>query len=323
MKLHQKELMTIMKQIKSSLLFVIAFVGSLLLIPPKQIASAESGKIAFTLLRDGNGGIYIIDDNGENLRQLTDHLAHDSYPVWLPDGRHIVFRSNRNKDSSIYTMNLDGKNIKRIVDLDGRPAVSPAVSPNGQWIAQTPDGILLLVAIDGLEQREIRWGHPQGVTGMAAWSPDGNRLAFTIRIPGMRNIPGVPNDIYVVDINGENLQQLTAHPAPDLHPAWSPNGQWIAFQSERDGDRTIYRMEVDGANPTRLANGRRPEWSPDGQQIAFVSRQEDIEGIFIIDKDGENIRLLVEGGDNPSWFGTKLAVSDAEKWITLWGRMKW
>jgi Tol biopolymer transport system component len=149
---------------KSSLLFLIAFVGSFLLIHLKQMASAESGKIAFTLLHDGNGGIYIIDDNGENLRRLTDHLAHDSYPVWLPDGRHIAFCSNRDGAFSIYTMDLAGKNIKRIVDLIGRPAVSP----DGRWIALTPDGILLLVAIDGLKQREIHWGRPQGVTGMAA-----------------------------------------------------------------------------------------------------------------------------------------------------------
>jgi TolB protein len=138
----------------------------------------------------------------------------------------------------------------------------------------------------------------------------------------MRNIPGVLNDIYIVDITGENLQQLTDHPAQDVYPAWSPDGQWIAFQSDRDGDMAIYLMEADGANPKRLANGRSPEWSPDGQQIAFVSQQENMESIFIMDKDGGNIRLLVEGGDHPAWFGSKLAVSDAGKWITLWGQMK-
>ena len=308
-----------MKSMKTSLLFIVAFVGSFFLIHPNQMASAETGKIVFTLLRGGNGGIYIIDNNGENLRQLTDHLAHDSYPAWLPDGRHIAFRSNRDGDVSIYTMDLDGKNIKRVVDSIGRPAVSP----NGQWIALTSEGILLLVDIDGLQQREIHWEGPQGVTGKdACWSPDSKRLAFTIRIPGMRNIPGVPNDIYVVDITGENLQQLTDHPAPDLYPAWSPDGQWIAFQSERDGDRAIYWMEADGANPKRLANGRRPEWSPDSQQIAFVSHREGIGGIFIMDRDGGNIRLLVEDGDHPAWFGSKLGVSDAGKWITLWGQMK-
>ena len=307
-----------MKSMKSSLLFIVAFVGSFSLIHLKQMASAETGKIVFTLLRDGNGGIYIIDDNGENLQQLTDHLAHDSYPAWLPDGRHIAFCSNRDGASSIFTMDLAGKNIKRIVEAIGRPAVSP----NGRWIAQTSEGILFLVDIDGLQQREIHWEGPQGVTGMAAWSPDGKRLAFTIRILGMRNIPGVPNDIYVIDINGENLQQLTVHPAPDRHPTWSPDGQWIAFQSERDGDSAIYRLEVDGANPKWLANGRRPEWSPDGQQIAFVSHREGIGGIFIMDRDGENIRLLVEGGDHPAWFGSQLAVSDAGKWLALWGQMK-
>ena len=81
-------------------------------------------------------------------------------------------------------------------------------------------------------------------------------------------------------------------------------------------------MEADGANAKRLAKGRSPEWSPDGQHIAFVSRQEDIEGIFIMDRDGGNIRLLIESGDNPSWFGTKLAVSDVGKRITFWGRLK-
>ena len=297
-----------MRRMKSSLLFLIAFVGSFLLIHPGQMASAEGGKIAFTL----DSEIYIIDDNGKNIQRLTDHPAADRWPAWLPDGHHILFSSNRHHIFGIYVMDLAGKHIKRVANENGRPAVSP----DGQWIAQTVAGFLLLVDIDGLDRKEIRWGRPQGATNMAAWSPDGKRLAFTIRLPG------VMNDIYVIDITGENLQRLTDDPGQDLYPAWSPDGQWIAFWSNRDGDNAVYLMEADGTNPKRLANGRSPEWSPDGQQIAFVSRQEGIEGIFIMDRDGENIRLLVEGGDNPAWFGTKLAVSDAGKWITLWGYMK-
>ena len=297
-----------MKRIKSSLLLVIVFVGNLLLIHPSQMASAEGGKIAFSLA----GEIYIIDDNGKNPRRLTEHPAWDSLPAWLPDGRHILFSSNRHHIFGIYVMDLAGKNIKRVAVENGRPAISP----DGQWIAQTVAGFLLLVSIDGLKQKEIHWGRPQGATNMAAWSPDGKRIAFTIRVPG------VLNDIYVIDITGENLQRLTDHPWQDLYPAWSPDGQWIAFWSNRDRHNAVYLMEADGKNPKRLANGRSPEWSPDGQHIAFVSRQEDIEGIFIMDRDGKNMRLLVEGGDNPAWFGSKLAVSDAGKWITLWGQMK-
>ena len=298
-----------MKRMKSSVLLAIVFVGSLLLIHPNQMASAEGGKIAFSL----DGEIYIIDDNGKNLRRLTNHPAWDSEPAWLPDGRHIAFNSDRDKDTHIYTMDLAGKNIKRIANSNGRPAISP----DGQWIAQTVAGFLLLVDIDGLKKpKEIHWGRPQGATNMAAWSPDGKRLAFTIRIPG------VLNDIYVIDITGDNFRRLTDHPWQDLYPAWSPDGQWIAFWSNRDRDIAVYLMEANGANPKRLANGTSPAWSPDGQQIAFVSRQEDIEGIFIMDRDGGNIRLLIEGGIDPAWFGSKLAVSDVRKWITLWGRMK-
>ena len=301
-----------MKRIKSSLLFAIVFVGNLLFTYPKQMANAEGGKIAFSLDRRGNRDIYIIDDNGKNLRRLTDHPASDRLPAWLPDGRHIAFNSDRARGNHLYIMDLAGKNIKRVADDNGRPAISP----DGQWIAQTVAGFLLLVDIDGRKRKEIRWGRPQGATNMAAWSPDGKRLAFTIRIPK------VMNDIYVIDITGDNLRRLTDHPWQDLYPAWSPDGQWIAFWSNRDGGNAIYLMEADGTNPKRLANGRSPEWSPDGQHIAFVSRQEDIEGIFIMDKAGENIRLLVEGGDNPAWFGSKLGVSDEGKRITLWGRMK-
>ena len=94
-----------------------------------------------------------------------------------------------------------------------------------------------------------------------AESPDGKRIAFTIRIPK------VMNDIYVIDITGDNLRRLTDHPWQDLEPAWSPDGQWIAFWSNRDRDIAVYLMEAD-------QQAASPEWSPDGQQIAFVSQQE-------------------------------------------------
>ena len=169
-----------------------------LLIHLNQMASAEGGKIAFSL----DGEIYIIDDNGKNLQRLTDHPARDRLPAWLPDGRHILFSSDRDRNRHLYTMDLAGKNIKRVADENGRPAISP----DGQWIAQTVAGFLLLVDIDGLKKpKEIHWGRPQGATNMAAWSPDGKKIAFTIRIPG------VMNDIYVIDITGDNFRRLTEH----------------------------------------------------------------------------------------------------------------
>ena len=149
-----------MQRMKSSLLFAIVFVGNLLLIHPSQTASTEGGKIAFSL----DGEIYIIDDNGENLRRLTNHPASDRLPAWLPDGRHIAFNSDRDKDVHIYTMDLAGKNIKRIVDSNGRPAISP----DGQWIAQTPAGFLLLLLTDWSEKNR-----PQGAEWLSLLTAKG------------------------------------------------------------------------------------------------------------------------------------------------------
>ena len=86
---------------------------------------------------------------------------------------------------------------------------------------------------------------------MADWSPDGKRIAFTIRLPG------VMNDIYVIDITGDNLRRLTDHPWQDLEPAWSPDGQWIAFWSNRD------------RHNCRLSDGEQTEKIPSGLLMGY------------------------------------------------------
>ena len=305
---------------RKGLLFGFVLIVSYLLTQPEQTAIAASGKIAFMAADErGNIDIYIIDEDGKNLRQLTFHDSRDSFPAWLPDGRNLAFVSNRDGAFSIYRMRINRTNLKRIAD-EGFSQF--AVSPDGQWIA-VEDGLgLALVDINGMNRKRLRWlGRPVGFTGMPAWSPDGQKIAFTVLIPrGLR-------DIYVIDITEENPVQLTKHPAQDMEPAWSPGGLRIAFSSSRADDvagnlLSIYVMDADGANLTQLTNGGGPTWSPDGQRIAFHSTQDGKFGIFIMDADGGNIKLLVEGGGNPAWFGENLAVSSQGKRVMLWGRIK-
>ena len=125
-------------------------------------------------------------------------------------------------------------------------------------------------------------------------------------------------DIYSMDVNGNNVVQLTDHPATDHYPACSPDGRRIAFKSERDGTPDLYVMDRDGDNVIRLTSDKssdsRPSWSPDGTKIVFsssrwVNRNSEI---YVMDADGENeINLTNHKWRDvlPSWSpdGSKIA----------------
>ena len=101
-------------------------------------------------------------------------------------------------------------------------------------------------------------------------------------------------DIYSMDVNGDNIVQLTDHPASDEYPACSPDGRRIAFTSERGVTHDLYVMDSDGSNVIRLTQNNffesRPSWSPDDTRIAFSSFRFDVGNseIYAMDADGEN-----------------------------------
>ncbi|MBW8011470.1 MAG: hypothetical protein FVQ83_09550 [Chloroflexi bacterium] len=132
----------------------------------------------------------------------------------------------------------------------------------------------------------------------AVWSPDGMQIAFASSRNGGWGI-------YLIDLSDVTLGtqaaqtwQLTSNAAGfDTSPAWSPDGQKIAFVSTQDGNPEIYLIDVDGSNLTRLTNSpqqeRYPVWSPDGTQIAFISFRDSAAGeIYIINIDGTNLTRL-------------------------------
>ena len=129
-------------------------------------------------------------------------------------------------------------------------------------------------------------------------------------------------DIYSMDVNGDNLLQLTDHPASDEYPACSPDGRRIAFTSERGVTHDLYVMDSDGNNVVRLTHDNffesRASWSPDGTRIAFSSFRFAVGNseIYAMDADGNNlINLTKHKWDDlrPSWSpdGRKIAFASA------------
>src|SRR5437667_10025496 len=82
-------------------------------------------------------------------------------------------------------------------------------------------------------------------------------------------------DIWIANENGSGVERLTDHKARDVYPRFSPDGKWIAFSSNRDGNYDVYILPVTGGKPRQLtfhsANDNVVGWSPDGRKIIFES----------------------------------------------------
>ncbi|MFZ6026080.1 MAG: hypothetical protein ACOYYS_00075 [Chloroflexota bacterium] len=141
-----------------------------------------------------------------------------------------------------------------------------------------------------------------GADEYPTWSPQGNRIAFTSSRSGN-------DEIYVMNVDGSNLVNLTNNPASDRQPTWSLDGQWLAFTSNRDGNDEIYIMRADGTEQTNLtqnpANDRDPSWGRNGSLFGSTELI-----IFTTDRDGNlEIYSMRTDGQEPTNL-TQNAASD-------------
>jgi len=255
--------------------------------------------IAFDSQRDGHWEVYLMDENGLNVVNLTNHPANDGDPTWSPDGKRIAFDSDRDGNWEIYAMNRDGSEVIRLTNHRADDD-SPAWSPDGSRIAfkSNRDGNweIYVVNLDNLGVTNLT-NHP-GIDQMPAWSPDNRRIAFVSYRTG-------DLDIWVMNADGSDLDNLTRHPAKDSFPAWSPDGQRIAFHSYRDGNAEIYVMNADGSGLARLTNHPAedwgPSWSPEGSRLAFTSDRDGDNEIYMMDVDGSNVVQITDNGASDTW----------------------
>jgi len=267
--------------------------------PPESLPAPSPFLIAFDSQRDGHWEVYLMDENGLSVVDLTNHPANDGDPTWSPDGKRIAFDSDRDGNWEIYAMNRDGSGITRLTNHRADDD-SPAWSPDGSRIAfkSNRDGNweIYVVNLDNLGVTNLT-NHP-GTDQMPAWSPDNRRIAFVSYRTG-------DLDIWVMNADGSDLDNLTRHPAKDSFPAWSPDGQRIAFHSYRGGNAEIYVMNADGSGLARLTNHPAedwgPSWSPDGLRLAFTSDRDGDDEIYVIDTDGQNVVQITYNGASDTW----------------------
>ncbi len=159
-----------------------------------------------------------------------------------------------------------------------------------------------------------------------AWSPDGQRIAFSSRRDGNW-------ELYVLDLLSGEIVRLTYDLAYEGSPSWSPDGQWLAYEAYYEGNLDIYIIKTDGSEGpypvTRSPSADfAPAWanSPNGRELAYVSLREGNQDIFVISLDDPNevtatniTRTPDADEDNPAWApdGEFLAYSTIENGLGL------
>jgi Tol biopolymer transport system component len=155
------------------------------------------------------------------------------------------------------------------------------------------------------------------VSGAQAAFPglDGKIVFVSTRDGNGDNYITGEGEIYVMNADGSNQTRLTFNAFDDTDPAWSPNGQKIAFASDRAGNLEIYVMNKDGTNQTRLTNNAAadfsPAWSPDGTKLVFVRIVNGTGEIGVMNADGTgqtNISNHPDDDQAPAWSVTNKIV---------------
>lgn len=231
------------------------------------------------------GGLYLLDVATGSVRPLTSDRAWNVDAAWSPDGGRIVFQSTREGHSDLYVMDVSGGRVRQLTNSVGFNE-SPHWSPDASWIS-------FISSRDGVK----------GPLGAA----------------------GFHRDVYVVRPDGTDMRRLTSLSGFDGDATWSPDGNRIAFVSDRGGAFDLFTMSPDGRDQRPLTHhdtkgsfAAFPSWSPDGSELVFNASNPPDDSvsvsIYTMPARGGQATRVTRGYDfHPDW-------SPDGSWIAFLGK---
>ncbi|HTZ75615.1 MAG TPA: hypothetical protein VMB47_16965 [Candidatus Aquilonibacter sp.] len=267
-------------------------------------------QIAYVSSRGGSKEIWVMDYDGANAHQLTHLRSIALTPRWSPDANRIAFTCYEpyhgvlSAQVCIYSMASNHLiSFPRFPGTNGMPAWSPDGSELAFMSGLGGGEQIYTANADGDHLQRIT--DSVGVNTSPVWNPKtGQQIVF---VSG-RDADDHP-ELYISNSDGSNVQKIDL---PDMgyvvDPAWSPNGQLLAFSWQRpDGNYDIYVMDIVTHQLAQLTRdtrqNERPSWAPDGRHIVFESTRTGTDQIWSMLADGSMPRQLTFQGENssPNW----------------------
>ncbi|WP_432420074.1 Tol-Pal system beta propeller repeat protein TolB [Nitratireductor mangrovi] len=245
----------------------------------------------------------IMDQDGANVRYLSDGRAIALTPRFSPNRQEITYMSYESGQPQVYLLQIETGQRELVGNFPGM-TFAPRFSPDGQKVIMSllrDDGNSNIYTLDLRSRTTTRLTNSNAIDTSPSYSPDGSEIVFTSDRGGRAQI-------YAMSADGSNQRRISFGDGAYSTPVWSPRGDLIAFTKQSGGEFQIGVMRTDGSGERILSSGfsqEGPTWAPNGRVIMFFRQPAGAAGpqLYSIDLTGRNEQRI--GSPNfasdPAW----------------------
>ncbi|RVD60902.1 Tol-Pal system protein TolB [Mesorhizobium sp. M2D.F.Ca.ET.223.01.1.1] len=246
----------------------------------------------------------IMDQDGANVRYLSDGRAIVLTPRFSPNRQEITYMSYESGQPKVYLLQIETGQRELVGNFPGM-TFAPRFSPDGQKVIMSllrDDGNSNIFAMDLRSRSTTRLTDSTAIDTSPSYSPDGSQVVFTSDRGGGSG----RSQIYVMGGDGSNPHRISFGDGVYSTPVWSPRGDLIAFTKQSGGEFQIGVMKTDGSGERILSSGFQqegPTWAPNGRVLMFFRDSGGGPKLVSVDLTGRNEQPIPTANyaSDPAW----------------------